>query len=45
VVRLLVARGAAVGARDNRGKTAASMAEEGGHAETARLLRAGAPAS
>jgi predicted transcriptional regulator len=45
VVRLLLARGAAAGARDDRGKTAAEMAEEGGHTETSRLLRAVEPAS
>jgi ankyrin repeat protein len=40
-VRLLLERGADVNARDNRGKTAAAMAEEGGHRATVELLRGG----
>jgi ankyrin repeat protein len=43
--KLLLARGATAGTRDDRGKSAAEMAEEGGHAETSRLLRAAQPGS
>jgi ankyrin repeat protein len=38
-VKLLLGRGADANARDNRGKTAAAMAEEGGHRTTLKLLR------
>jgi ankyrin repeat protein len=41
-VELLLERGADVEARDNRGKTAADMALESGHPETAARLREGA---
>jgi len=42
VVTLLLARGADRDLRDNRGKTAAAIAEEEGRQSTAALLRAGA---
>jgi len=38
-VKLLLERGADVSAYDNRGKTAADMAAEGGHRATLELLR------
>jgi ankyrin repeat protein len=37
--KVLLERGAEVGARDNRGKSALAMALEGGHKETEALLR------
>ena len=42
VVTLLLARGADRDLRDNRGKSAAAIAEEEGRQSTAALLRAGA---
>jgi ankyrin repeat protein len=38
-VKLLLERGADIDARDNRGKSAADMAAEGGHGATLRLLK------
>jgi ankyrin repeat protein len=39
-VRLLLAQGADRSLKDNRGKTAADMAREGGHANVVALLSA-----
>jgi len=41
-VKLLLERGADVSARDNRGKSAADMAAEGGHRGTLALLNSDA---